>query len=1058
MIEKIIETSIKFKYTVILITGIVCLIGIYNALNLAVDAVPDVTNVQVSAVTSSPGLSPVEVEQFITNPIELKLNGMPGVTEIRSISKTGVSSVTVIFNDNVDIWFARQLVTERLKQAEAEIPPEYGSPELSPVATALGDIYEFVLSSNRHTPMELRTYIDWELSKQLKSISGVIEVNSIGGKVKEYQVIIDPRKLAVYKLTVSEVLSNIKAANTNMGGGYIIKGKEQIVIRGEGQFEGIDEIERIAVRTFPDGTPLLLGQIAEVKVGTALQYGIATKNQQEVVAATVIMLLGENSREVVHKVKKKIKKLNKKLPTGMKIEPFYDRSEFINRALSTVFINLLEGAALVFITLLITLGSAKGAGLVALAIPISMLQAVILMRMFGVVGNLMSLGAIDFGLLVDGAVVILETVFVGFIDKQNYFSKPMDKYEILKTTKEIIIESSCKVGRVVTFSVAIIMLVYLPLMVLDGVEGRMFRPMAITVALALGAALIFSITTFPASLAILYPEPTFHKNKYWDSIKEIYQFALEWSFSNKQKLLLFTTIFVISSFLLFTTIGAEFIPRIDEGEIELDVKRAPSSAITYSRDLNVEIEKILREIPEIVSVVSRVGRGETAVEPMGTDETSIMIKLKNKNEWNSVETREEMMELIKNKILYAIPMTQVSLSQPIENRVNSLLAGSKADIVVKVYGDDLFTLKDVGDKIADKMRAIAGTGDIRVQKIIGLSTLRINTNYDKMARYGVSASEILKTVEMLRVGSNAGKIYEGTKRFDLVLRLDLNIIGDIKQINNIPIMTSTGSTIPLAQVADIDFVDSASAIYRENLKRRIFVEVNIRGRDLVSYIKEAKEKTEAIVSNLPPGYEVEWGGQFENFTRAKNKLLLVIPISLLIIFVMLIITFRSVFYAIGIFIVIPFAVSGGIWGLVLRDLPFSIPAAVGFIAVSGIAVLNGVVFASRLNDDLRTGLSLKVAIKSAGVKSLRPMMTTALIAAIGFIPMALSSSAGSEVQRPLATVVISGVLVASALTSLVLPITMEFLMKIQKKNVQQKLARIESMLHEKIVLYPKKED
>lgn len=944
MIEKIIELSIKFKYTVIFVTAIFCIIGFYNASKLSIDAVPDVTNVQVSAVTSSPGLSPVEVEQFITNPIELKLNGLPGATEIRSISKTGVSSVTVIFEDNVDIWFARQLVTERLKLADAEIPIEYGRPELSPVSTALGDIFEFVLTSNRHTSMELRTYIDWELSKQIKSIPGVIEVNSIGGEVKEYHIMIDPRKLVAYKLTISEIFANLKAANINTGGGYIIKGKDQIVIRGVGQLEGINEIERFAVRTSADGTPLLLGQIADVKIGTALRYGIATKDQKEVVAATVIMLLGENSREVVSKVKDKIREI--KLPEGMKIEPFYDRSQFINKALTTVFINLLEGAGLVFITLIFTLGSVKGAGLVSLAIPISMLIAVIFMRMFGIVGNLMSLGAIDFGLLVDGSVVILETVLAGFIGKQTYFSKPMDKYEILKTSKEIIIQSSCQVGRVVTFSVAIIMLVYLPLMALEGVEGRMFRPMAITVALALGAALVFSITFFPASLVILYSRPTFHQNKYWDKLKDKYSLILNWCFLNKKKVIKLTLLFVLVSFVLFLNIGAEFIPRIDEGEIELDVKRSPTSAITYSRDLNIEIEKVLTKIPEIVSVVSRVGRGESAVEPMGTDETSVMIKLKDKKEWVSAQTREEMMDLIKSEVLYAIPNSQVSISQPIENRVNSLLAGSKADVVVKIYGDDLYTLKEYGNKIAKAMKSIDGTGDIRVQRILGLTTLNINANYDNMARYGVVSSEILKTVEMLRVGTHAGKIYEGTKRFDLVLRLDLDIIGDIRYINNIPVMTKFGNTIPLAQVADIKFIDSASAIYRENLKRRVFVEVNIRGQDLVSYIDEAKKKTKKIVDALPAGYEVEWGGQFENFTRARNKLLFVLPISLLIIFVMLIITFKSIFYSLGIFLVIPIAISGGIYGLVFRGLPFSIPAAVGFIAVCGIAVLNGVVYAS----------------------------------------------------------------------------------------------------------------
>ncbi|HMW07083.1 MAG TPA: CusA/CzcA family heavy metal efflux RND transporter [Leptospiraceae bacterium] len=1038
MIEKLIELSIRNKYIVLLLTALVSFIGIISAANLSVDAVPDVTNIQVSAVTVSPGLSPMEVEQFITNPIELSLMGIPGATEIRSISRTGVSSVTVIFEDNVNIWFARQLVSERLKVADKEIPPEYGTPELSPVATALGDIYEFVLKSDRHTPMELRTYIDWELSKKIKSIPGVIEVNSIGGEAKEYQVIIDPRNLVIHNLTLSEIYEDIKSANTNTGGGYIIKGNEQVVIRGEGQFEGIDEINRIAVRTAQDGTPLLLGQIAEVKIGSALRFGIASKNQTEVVAATVIMLLGQNSRTVVSDVKKKMDEIQKTLPEGMIIEPFYDRSEFINRALSTIFINLAEGAILVLLTLIVTLGTFKGGVLVAMAIPISMLCAVIFMKQLGVVGNLMSLGALDFGLLVDGSIVMLESVMAGFIAKKSLFETPMNRFQIAETTESIILENCNRVGRAAAFSVAIIMLVYLPLMVLEGVEGRMFRPMAVTVALALGAALLFSITVFPASIAVIFKEPIFHKSHYWEILERYYKIILHWGFKHKKRIILVSLLLIFLSMLLATTLGSEFIPRIDEGEFEMDVKRLPSTSIEYSKDLNIAIERILSEIPEIKSAVSRVGRGESAAEPAGTEETSIMIKLKDKKEWKNAKTREELMTLIKDKVLQNIPSSYISMSQPIENRINSLLAGSKADVVVKVYGEDLETLKKIGEDLSGIMKEIPGTGDIRVQRVLGLPVVRVNTNYDLMARYGVSSSEILRTVEMLRVGTNAGKIFEGLKRFDLVLRLDLNIIKDIKQINNIPVMSVTGKTIPLGQVADIELIESAASIQREDLKRRLFVEVNIRGRDLVGYIEEAQEKTKIIANNLPSGYEIKWGGQFENFTRAKNRLLLVVPIALGIIFGMLILAFGSIFYALGVFIVVPLATSGGIISLALRDLPFSIPAGVGFIAVSGIAVLNGVVYASALKDKLKEGLPLTEAIYASAIESLRPVMTTEVIAAIGFIPMALSNMAGAEVQRPLATVVIGGVITATALSRLLLPITMEYLLsksiKIEEKK------------------------
>ncbi|MCT8334284.1 CusA/CzcA family heavy metal efflux RND transporter [Leptospira sp. 85282-16] len=1033
MIELIVAFSIQNKFKVMAVTLVLCLVGIVNAFHLPIDAVPDVTNVQVTAVTSSPALTPFEVEQFITYPIELKLNGIPGATEIRSISRAGVSSVSVIFEDGTDIWFARQIVNERLKLVEAEIPPEYGKPELAPVATALGDIYEFILTSENHNETDLRSFVDWDLSKKIKSVPGVIEVNTLGGSLKQYQILIDPKRLQVHNLTISEILENLKTANFNTGGGYVQKDYEQLVIRGEGQFEGIDEIKRVAVRTANDGIPLLLGQIATVKEGPALRFGIATKNGKEVVAATVIMLLGQNSRKVVSDVKLRIEEIRSTLPQGMKIEPFYDRSEFINRALKTVFINLTEGAILVFFALILTLGTAKGGLLVALAIPVSMLIAVIFMKYIGVVGNLMSLGALDFGLLVDGSIVMLESVLAGFYMGRKRFNRPMNEDEIKKITDDIILERCQKVGKAAAFSVAIIMLVYLPLMVLEGVEGRMFRPMAITVALALASALVFSITVFPASLAIFYKRPFIHKAYAWEKIEEYYVLLLNWGNQRKQKILLFSVFLVIGSFFLGSYLGSEFLPRIDEGEIEIDAKRLPSTAIDYSKDLNKDIERVLKPFPEISSVVSRVGRGESAAEPLGTEETSVMVKLSPKKNWVNASSREELMNVLKDKLISSIPSTYFSMSQPIENRVNALLTGSKADVVLKIYGDDLQTLKTHADKMASVLSKIEGTGDLRVQRLLGLPMLQINTNYDYMARYGVTASEILRTVEMMRVGSTAGKIFEGARRYDLVLRLDLQA-KDIDSVRNIPIMTSRGTTVPLAQVADIDILDSASAIYREGLRRRIFVEVNIRGRDLVGYINDAKKKTESVQDALPNGYEIEWGGQFDNFVRARDRLILVVPVALAIIFFMLIIAFESVYYAVGVFSVVPLAAAGGILGLLVRGLPFSIPAAVGFIAVSGIAVLNGVVYASTLKDEIKSGVDIDKAVVSAGILSLRPVLTTEFIAAIGFLPMALSTMAGAEVQRPLATVVIFGVLVATALSRLVLPFVMEFLLKLDEKR------------------------
>ncbi len=1029
MIEKLIELSIKKRALVLVFTLIISIIGFYNAIYLSVDAVPDVTNVQVSVVTSSPGLSPIEVEQFITYPIELALNGLPSVTEIRSISRTGVSSVTVVFEDHIDIWFARQIVNERLKQAEAEIPEGYGKPELSPVATALGDIYEFVLTSDRHDPMELRTYMDWELVRKIKSVPGVIDINTIGGDVKQYQIVIDPKRLAAHDLTLSIILNALKQANTNVGGGYIMKGNEQLVIRGEGQFKSISDLSNTAIRTAKDGTPLLLGHVANIRIGPSIRFGLMTRDEKEVVGGTVMMLIGQNSREVVKAVKERIEEIQKTLPKGMKIEPYYDRSEFIDRALKTVFTNLAEGALLVFIALIITLGTAKGGALVALAIPVSMLMAVIFMRQLGVVGNLMSLGALDFGLLVDGSIVMLEAVLAGFFIKKNLFTENLSSEERNKLTQEIIVENCKKVGRAAAFAVAIIMLVYLPLMALEGQEGKMFRPMAITVALALGAALIFSLTTFPAAVSFVFVKPSFHHSHYWDILEKYFHKFLDWGFKNKKQVVLYGTLLIIFSLILSFTLGAEFIPRIDEGEINIDVRRLPSTSINHSRDLNYEIEKVIEaNFPEVTGVVTKVGRGESAAEPIGTDEGEMYVKLKPRSEWVNAKDREELMTIMKDKILSSVPSSYISMSQPIENRVNALLAGSKADVVIKIYGDDLVTLKRLGEQYAEILSKISGTGDLRVQRVLGLPLLEIRPNREKMARYGVQTSEILDVVRTMKVGYNLGKVFEGLRRFDLVVQLDVDVT-DFDELSNLPVMTSTGYEVPLGLVADIEKVEGPASITREALKRRLFVEINIRGRDLVSYINEAQKKTEFIAEKLPEGYEVKWGGQFQNFNRAKDRLLLVVPIALAIIFGMLMAAFGSVYYAIGVFLVVPLAVSGGIIALIIRGLPFSIPAGVGFIAVAGIAVLNGVVYASTLKHELEFNPNIHEGVVKAALLSLRPRITTEAIAAIGFIPMAISTMAGAEVQRPLATVVIGGIIIATAISSLMLPISMEFLLK-----------------------------
>ena len=1034
MIEAIIRLSIRRRIPVLIFTSVLFLIGIYNSFRLSIDAVPDVTNVQVSVVTASPGLSPLEVEQFITYPVELALNGLPDVQEIRSISRTGVSSVTVIFEDSVNVYFARQLVSERMKIAEADIPPEYGRPEMAPVSTGLGDIYEFTLNSNSHTPEQLRTYMEWEIYRELKSVPGVIEINILGGEARQYQVLLDPKRMMSHNITVAEVLKRLKESNLNVGGGYIQKGNEQMVIRGEGKFNSLDEIENTALKTERDGVPLYLGQVAKVKIGPALRFGVCTRDGKgEVVGATVMMLPGRNSREVVRSVKERMELIISKLPPGMTVETFYDRTEFINKTLGTVFTNLAEGALLVLILLYFLLGSWRGAVLVALAIPVTMAVTSIFMRAFGIVGNLMSLGALDFGLLVDGSIVILESVLTGFVMGKTDLSESLTHKARIHRVQKIISESCAKVGRATVFSVAIIMLVYLPLMTLEGVEGKMFRPMALTIAIALCCAMLYSVTAFPASISLAYKDVHIHESHFWINLERKYSDLLKKAYENKRKVIWSAVLCFSVSMLCAMTLGSEFLPRIDEGELAVDVKRLPSTAINYSRDLNLEIERELKKVPEVLSAVSRMGRGESAAEPVGSDEGEIMVKLVPKSEWKNAETHEEMMEYIKKVILGKVPSSYISISQPIENRVNMLLAGSKADVVIKIYGKDLHELKEIAEKIAEKLKTVPGAADVRVQRVLGLPLLEIRPDRDKIARYGVTVSEILTTTQALRVGSFGGKVFEGMRRFDLVARLDVDV-SSLNYVGDVPVMTENGSTVPLDLVADITLEEGPAAIYRESLQRRIFVEANVRGRDMVGFVNEAMEKTREYSRSLKKDISLEWGGQFQNFTRARDRLMLVVPIALIIIFGMLMAAFGDFHYALGVFIVVPLSAMGGIFGLFFRDLPFSIPAGVGFIVASGIAVLNGVVYASVLKHKLAEHINLRPAVILSALESLRPVVTTEVVALVGFIPMAVSSSAGSEVQRPLATVVMGGILASTVFSRFLLPMVMEKLLAAVKER------------------------
>lgn len=1026
LLARLVAFSVHRRGVVLVVAACVALIGGMALRRLSIDAVADVTNVQVSIITSAPGLSPAEVEQYLTYPIEMAMNGLPGVTEIRSVSRTSVSAVTVIFDDDRDVWFCRQLVNERLKLAEADIDPTYGRPELAPVSTGLGEIYEFYIESTdgKHSPMELRTLLDWEVARRLRSVPGVIEVNAMGGEAKEYQVVIEPKRLAEYRLTLGKIYNVLRASSANIGGGYIEKNRESYVIRGEAQYRDLRDIGNTVVTTDKDGTPVLLRQLGTVKLGPALRFGIVTKHGKgEIVAGTVMMLIGQNSREVVGNVKKKLTEIGRDLPSGVRIAPYYDRAEFIDRMLKTVFINLGEGAALVVLVLFLTLGTLRGSVIAALAIPLSMCVAVIGMVRLGVVGNLMSLGAIDFGLLVDGSIVMLEAAIVALA------ALPKDARDQVPLA---IAKSMGQSARAVAFAVAIILLVYLPLMALEGVEGRMFKPMAMTVALALFGALLFTLFVFPALAAyLLKPGGAAHGSGeggdhggagkgIWGRLQSVYQRHLLYVIGRPAATLGVTVLLFVLTGLASLGMGAEFVPRLDEGELSLDIKRLPSISITEAARLGRQVEDVLSRFPEVKSIVTRTGRAEVATEPVGPDESEVMVKLADKQHWTSAHDLDGLGEKIKEAIEHEVPATFVSVSQPIEDRVNQLLSGSRADVVVKVFGSDLVTSKAIADRIGTLMRSVPGTGDLRVQRVLGLPLLNVKVDRKRLSRYAIPADEILDTVQASRVGLLAGQVFEGPRRFPLKLLLPPAQLTP-ESFGEVLVGSEAGQLVPLAQVAEIIESEAPAVINREALERRVLVEANIRGRDLVSYVHEARARVDAEVK-LPHGYHLEWGGQFENFTRAKNRLLMVVPIALVIIFGMLFLMFGELGYAAAVFACVPLGIVGGIFALRLRGLPFSIPAAVGFIALCGVAVLNGVVMASELRRHLSQGDSLDDALRAATTSSLRPILTTALVAAIGFLPMAISTRAGAEVQRPLATVVIGGILSSTLLMLMTLPI------------------------------------
>ncbi|HEY7914492.1 MAG TPA: CusA/CzcA family heavy metal efflux RND transporter [Blastocatellia bacterium] len=1020
MINAIIRFSVSQRLLVMLMVAIVVSAGGYSLRQLPIDAVPDVTNVQVQVLTAAPSLAPLEVERQITFPIEVAMSGLPDIEEIRSVSKFGLSAATIVFDDSVDIYFARQLVLERLTQAREQIPDKIGSPEMGPISTGLGEIYQYELraNGNGYDATALRTIQDWNVRRQLLGVPGVTEVNSFGGLEKQYQVRLDPLKLQAYDLGLRDVLESVARNNANVGGAYIEHGAEQYLLRGIGLVESADDIANIVVKTGAEGVPVYVRDLGEVVTGATIRQGAVTADGEgEIVAGIAMMLKGENSREVVRRVKERVEQVKKTLPEGVELVPFYDRTELVDRTIATVAKNLVEGAIIVILVLVLLLGNWRGSLLVATVIPLSMLIAAIFMRLFNISGNLMSLGAIDFGLIVDGAVIMVENGVRRIAEKQREMGRPLSDSELQQT----VYESSREVRRATMFGELIIIIVYLPILSLTGIEGKMFTPMALTVAFALIASMILSLTYVPAAMTfVLRGQVSEAESPIIRYAKRLYRPMLDFVLSNRRKSAAAALALVVLSAAVFPFLGSEFIPRLDEGALAIQVQQLPSVSLNQSIRTTTEVERVLKEFPEVTKVVSKTGRAEVATDPMSVDFSDLYIGLKPPWEWTSAHSKEELVEKMSDALENRVPNAAFSFSQPIELRVSELIAGVRSDVAIKLFGDDLDMLKRKADEIARAVSRVNGAEDVKAEAVSGLPQLQIKPDRAAISRYGINVEDVNDLVESIVAGKLAGQVYEGEQRFNMVVRLTDVASRNLETIRNLLVPAPNGQRVPLSQVADIRLVSGPAQISREDARRRISIELNVRGRDIGSFVEEAQAAIEDQVK-LPPGYYVTWGGQFENLQRATSRLLIVVPLAMFLIFVLLFTTFGSVRQALLIYTGIPFAAVGGILALLLRGMPFSISAGVGFIALFGVAVLNGLVMVSYINRLRAEGRNLDEAVREGAITRLRPVLMTALVASLGFIPMAVATSAGAEVQRPLATVVIGGLITSTLLTLLILP-------------------------------------
>ena len=1020
MFDQIVKFSIRSRWFVLLTFLLIGALGVYNYFKLPIDAVPDITNVQVQINSEAKGLSPLEMETQVTYPIETALAGIPNLDYTRSVSRYGLSQVTAIFDEGTDIYFARQLVNEKLQGVTASLPGGI-STSMGPVSTGLGEIFMYTVenskdSPNPLSPTELRTLQDWVIKPQLRNVEGVNEINTIGGYLKQFVVRPNYAYIRSIGLDQQDIVEAISKNSSNKGSGYIEKNGEQYLIRSDSQINSIEQIKNIPVTT-SNGYILRLSDVAEISIGHELRTGAATKDGQEVVLGTAFMLIGENSRNVAHAVDEKLKEVQKSLPEGVEASAVYNRTTLVDATIETVKKNLLEGAILVIVVLFIFLGHFRAALITAMVIPLSMLMTITGMVNQKISANLMSLGALDFGIIVDGAVVIVEASLAKLALKQKELGRVLTRQERFATVFEATRESR----KAILYGQLIIIMVYLPIMTLSGVEGKMFTPMALTVVMALLAAMILSITFVPAMVALVTSgKVKDEESKIVHWIKNFYNPILDWSLNHRYKLIAFVAIFFVFSASLSTRLGSEFIPSLDEGDVALHALRIPGTSLTQAIEMQYALEKEIKEIPEVKTIFAKVGTAEIATDPVPPNVADNFVILKPRDQWPDPEKEKSEVVAEIERVSKAVYGNNYEFTQPIQMRFNELISGVRTDVAVKISGDDLDQLLELGEEVAEILEGVNGTADLKVEQMTGLPMVSVELKRDMIANYGLDAEDVQNQVASLITGQTAGLVFEGDKKFDIVVRMDESSVTDLEKLYQVPMNLPNGTSVLLSELIELKTIQGPNQISRENGKRRIVITANVRGTDIGSYIAEAQAKIDEGFK-LPEGYWLSWGGTFEQMESATNRLMIVVPIALLMIFVMIYMALGNIRNSVLVFTGVPFSLTGGVIALALRDIPLSISAVVGFIALSGVAVLNGLVLVSAIQRRLEQGQELISAVKTGALERLRPVLITALVASLGFIPMALNVGIGSEVQRPIATVVIGGIISSTLLTLIILP-------------------------------------